>query len=174
MSAPRPFLAALFVLGVFVAGLVAGGALVSLGGSLASGMGRPGPHGANNWPPPPRDHGPGGPGPGGPGGPGGHRGPPPPAMFVNMLRDRLQLDEAQAAAILVVVTEQDVEVQRALAATRPAMEAALTHGEERIRGALRPEQVPAFDEIVRERRDRFPGPPGPPGRGRPPPERPAP
>jgi hypothetical protein len=79
------------------------------------------------------------------------------------LRAELDLDDTQAAAVLTIVTEQDVEVQRALAATRPAMEAALSQGEERIRGALRPEQLPAFERFVRERRERFPGPPHRPG-----------
>ena len=84
-------------------------------------------------------------------------------MVVNHLRTELDLDDTQAAAVLTIVTEQDLEVQRALAATRPAMEAALSHGEERIRGALRPEQLPAFERFVRERRERFPGPPHHPG-----------
>jgi hypothetical protein len=85
-------------------------------------------------------------------------------VVVDHLRAELDLDDTQAAAVLTIVTEQDVEVQRALAATRPAMEAALSDGEERIKGALRPEQLPAFERFVRERRERFPGPrhrPGP-------------
>lgn len=147
MSETRPFVAAALVLGVFVAGLVSGGALVYLGGR--------GDHGPPHGRPP--HHGPGG-----PGGPGRHHGPPSPEHIVEKLREHLDLDEAQVQQVRGIVVEQEAAVQAAMASSRPTIEAALQAGEDRIKATLRPEQREAFDGFVRERRERFPDGPRPP------------
>ncbi len=148
VSTNRPFVAAALVLGVFIAGLVSGGALVALGARERGG-------------PPPHHHGP--PGPHGPGERRPH-GPPPPERIVGMLQERLTLDEAQVERVREIVARQEQAVEAAMASSRPAIERALGEGEAAIREVLRPEQREAFEQIVRERRERFPGrgPPPPP------------
>ncbi len=116
-------IAGALLLGVFLGGAVVGGVAVSV--AL-----RP-PHG-----PPP--HGPDG----DRRGPPGHR--PPPDRVVDDLREFVDLDEQQTAAVRDIVVATDGRIERTF-----------RDGEAQIRALLRPEQVSRFDTFVR----RGPGPP---------------
>ncbi len=109
-------LAGALLLGVFLGGAVVGGVAVSL------------------------VHGPPGPPPHGPG--GERRGPPrhrpPPERVVDDLREFVELDEQQTAAVRDIVGATDGRIERTF-----------RDGEAQIRALLRPDQQSRFDAFVR-------------------------
>jgi hypothetical protein len=72
--------------------------------------------------------------------------------IVNRLSRKLDLDSGQQSQLQGIVADSRRELGNAKKAIKPQISAILGKAEERTRAILRPDQLPAFEKIVEERK----------------------
>ena len=98
-----------------------------------------------------------------------HRGPPDADQILERYRDRLGIDDAQAAAIRPVLVERIRQTSTVLDRVDPELDAIRRAGDDQVRALLRPDQRPKLDQMRAdfekrraEMRKRLRGEPPPP------------
>ena len=77
-----------------------------------------------------------------------------PEDLLERYRERLDLDDEQARAVGEILRRRWGEAQEVARRFEPEMDAIRQRANDEVRALLRPEQQPAFDEIVRQQEER--------------------
>ena len=165
--------AAALLVSVFMAGVLSAAAFIQLASPGIEALDREdrrdGRDGRDRRPPRrpgPRDGFFGGP----PGAPGTDRH----EFFLDLLTERLDLDDVQREQIAEILIERNQMADEVMVSIRERLRAIMDSLESEVSEVLTDEQREAFEEMQRDGRDRlgrmFPGAGGPPDRGRPPPD----